>query len=177
MLYYLGQFLQQYWGPARLLTSYAVLITLAMYLGFILSYKLIPKFYNVLPHDRGREFTLKDNAEAAKGKPTGAGVVFISIFVILCFLFCPMNWTRASIIIITWLTMLTGYLDDRSTTSWGEYLKGALDLIISVATSFILYFSFKQISPDGIVRFWLPFLANEVAVNPIVYIVICIEKS
>ena len=83
MLFYLGQFLQQYWGPARLLTSYAVLITLAMYLGFILSYKLIPKFYNVLPHDRGREFTLKDNAEAAKGKPTGAGVVFISIFVII----------------------------------------------------------------------------------------------
>ena len=172
MLFYLGQFLQQYWGPARLLTSYAVLITLALYLGFILSYKLIPKFYNVLPHDRGREFTLKDNAEAAKGKPTGAGVVFISIFVILCFLICPMNWNRASIIIITWLTMLTGYLDDRSTTSWGEYLKGALDLIISVVTSFILYFSFKQISPDGIVRFWLPFLANEVAVNPIVYIVI-----
>ena len=28
MLYYLGQILQNYWGPARLLTSYAVLITL-----------------------------------------------------------------------------------------------------------------------------------------------------
>ena len=83
MLYYLGQFLQQYWGPARLLTSYAVLITLALYLGFILAYKLIPKFYDVLPHDRGREFTLKDNAEAAKGKPTGTGVVFISIFVVV----------------------------------------------------------------------------------------------
>ena len=41
MLYHLGQFLQQYWGPARLLTSYAVLITLALYLGFILAYKLI----------------------------------------------------------------------------------------------------------------------------------------
>ena len=83
MLFYLGQFLQNYWGPARLLTSYAVLITVALYLGFFLSVKLIPKFYNILPHDRGREFTLKDNAEAAKGKPTGAGVVFITIFVIL----------------------------------------------------------------------------------------------
>ena len=82
MLYYLGQYLQNYWGPARLLTSYAVLITVALYLGFYLSYTLIPKFYNVLPHDRGREFTIKENAEAAKGKPTGAGVVFISIFVI-----------------------------------------------------------------------------------------------
>lgn len=173
MLYYLGLYLQNYWGPARLLTSYAVLITLALYLGFILAYKLIPKFYNVLPQDRGREFTLKDNAEAAKGKPTGTGIVFISLFVIISFLICPMNWTRASIVILTWITMLTGFLDDRSTASWGEYLKGALDLIISVVTAFILYFSIKQISPDGIVHFWLPFFANEVAVNPVVYIVIC----
>lgn len=173
MLYYLGLYLQNYWGPARLLTSYAVLITLALYLGFILAYKLIPKFYNVLPQDRGREFTLKDNAEAAKGKPTGTGIVFISIFVVICFLICPMNWTRASIVLLTWITMLTGFLDDRSTASWGEYLKGALDLIISVVTAFILYFSIKQISPDGIVHFWLPFFANEVAVNPVVYIVIC----
>jgi phospho-N-acetylmuramoyl-pentapeptide-transferase len=84
-----------------------------------------------------------------------------------------MNWARASIVILTWITMLTGYLDDRSTTSWGEYLKGALDLVISVVTSFILYYAFKQLSPDGIVRFWLPFFANEIAVNPVVYIVIC----
>jgi hypothetical protein len=79
-----------------------------------------------------------------------------------------MNWTRASIVLLTWITMLTGYLDDRSVDSWGEYLKGALDLIISVVTAFILYFSFKQISPDGIVRFWLPFFANEIAVNELV---------
>ena len=78
MLFYLGQFWQQYWGPARLLSSYAVLITLALYTGFFLSLKIIPKFYDKLPHDRGREFTLKENAEAAKGKPTGAGSVFIT---------------------------------------------------------------------------------------------------
>ena len=173
MLFYLGQFLQQYWGPARLLSSYAVLITLALYTGFFLSLKIIPKFYDKLPHDRGREFTIKENAEAAKGKPTGAGSVFITIFVILCILFVPMSWTRASVIVLTWITMLTGYLDDRSTTSWGEYLKGALDLIISISTAFILYYGLKSASDDGIVRFWLPFIANEVAVHPVVYIIIC----
>ena len=173
MLYYLGSYLQNYWGPARLLTSYAVLITLALYLGFFLAYKLIPKFYNVLPHDRGREFTLKDNAEAAKGKPTGAGVVFITIFVIISFLICPMNWTRASIVLLTWITMLTGYLDDRSITSWGEYLKGALDLILSLAAAFVLYYGLKQSSPDGIVRFWLPFTPNLITVHPVVYIILC----
>lgn len=172
MLYYLGQYLQNFWGPARLLSSYAVLITLALYLGFFLAYKLIPKFYNWLPHDRGREFTLKENAEAAKGKPTGSGSIFITLFVILAFLICPMSWTRASIVILTWLTMITGFLDDRSTNSWGEYLKGALDLAISVITSFILYYGIKNLSPDGVVKFWLPFLSHEVIVNPIIYIVV-----
>lgn len=173
MLYYLGQYLQNYWGPARLLSSYAVLITVALYVGFFSAYKIIPKFYNWLPHDRGREFTIKENAEAAKGKPTGAGSVFITLFVAICFLICPMTWGRASILLLTWITMLTGFLDDRSTTSWGEYLKGALDLAISVITAFILYYTLKQASPDGVVKFWLPFLTNEVVVNPIVYVVIC----
>lgn len=173
MLFYLGQLLQNYWGPARLLTSYAVLITLALYLGFFITYKIIPKFYDRLPHDRGREFTLKENAEAAKGKPTGSGVVFITVFVILCFLLVPMSWTRGLLLILTWFTMLTGFLDDRSITSWGEYLKGALDLIISVAASLVLYFGLKSVSPDGVVYFWLPFVANLVAVNPVVYVIIC----
>ncbi len=173
MLFYLGQYLQNYWGPARLLTSYAVLITVALYLGFFAAYKIIPKFYDWLPHDRGREFTIKENAEAAKGKPTGAGSVFITLFAIICLLICPMTWSRSSILVLIWLTMLTGFLDDRSTTSWGEYLKGALDLAISVITAFILYYAAKEQSADGIVRFWLPFFANEVTVNPIVYIVIC----
>ena len=171
MIYYLGQYLQQFW--ARLLTSYAVLIAAALYIGYFSAYKLIPKFFNKLPHDRGREFTLTENAEAAKGKPTGAGVVFITIFVVISFLLVPMTWVRASIIGLTWLTMLTGYLDDRSVTSWGEYLKGALDLIISISASFILYYGVKNASADGIVRFWLPFTSNQIAVNPVVYIILC----
>ena len=63
----------EFFGPARLLRSYAVLITLALYAGFVITYFFLPKFYKYLPSDRGREFTL--NAEAAKGKPTGSGVV------------------------------------------------------------------------------------------------------
>ena len=173
MIYYLGQYLQQFWGPTRLLTSYAVLIAAALYSGYFLTYKLIPKFFNKLPHDRGREFTLTENAEAAKGKPTGAGIVFISLFVIISFLLTPMNWVRASILGLTWVTMLTGYLDDRSVTSWGEYLKGALDLIISISAAFILYYGVKNASADGIVRFWLPFTSNQIAVNPVAYIILC----
>ena len=91
MLYHLGNLLQSFWGPARLLQSYTVLIALALYSGFFLTFGLLPKFYAKLPHDRGREFTLTATAEAAKGKPTGAGVVFITLYALLCILFVPMD--------------------------------------------------------------------------------------
>ena len=138
MLFYLGELLQNKlnFGPGRLLQSYTVLIVIALYLAFLLAVKLVPKFYDKLPHDRGREFT--EHAADAKGKPTGAGVVFITIFAIICILVVPLTPLQGSIICLTWLSMLTGYLDDRSTKSWGEYLKGALDLIICLAASFCI---------------------------------------
>ena len=76
MIYYLGGMLKGIWGPARLLQSYAVLIGLALYTGFILTRIHLPKLYRFLPCDRGREFTL--TKEAAKGKPTGSGYFAIS---------------------------------------------------------------------------------------------------
>ena len=79
MLYTLGGFLTQFFGPARLLQSYTVLIVLALYTGFLIVRYGLPHFYKFMPHDRGREFTV--NAEAAKGKPTGVGSFFITTFV------------------------------------------------------------------------------------------------
>ena len=78
MIYQLASLLD-FFGPARLLQSYTVLMGLALFSGFIITYIVLPKTYAKLPHDRGREFTA--TAEAAKGKPTGSGVVFITIFV------------------------------------------------------------------------------------------------
>ncbi len=170
MLFYLGGYLQNYFGPARLFQSYTVLIALALYSGYLLTYLLLPKFYDLLPHDRGREFTL--TAEAAKGKPTGAGVVFITIFALLCIVFIPMNLVHGGILLLTWLTMLTGYLDDRSVSSWGEYRKALLDLIISVSASLLLYWCAKNASADGTVCYWLPFVSRPIAVHPAVYVLV-----
>lgn len=174
MLYHLGNLIQQFWGPARLLQSYTVLIALALYSGFFLTYSLLPKFYNKLPHDRGREFTLTATAEAAKGKPTGAGVVFISIYVLICLLFVPMGILQGGILFLVWATMLTGFLDDRSLTSWGEYLKGFLDLVISVLTALLIYFYVSKQNADGNVHFWFPFITKPVNVHPVVFIIVSI---
>ena len=170
MLYYFGSLFVESFGPARLLQSYTVLIGLSLFVGFTLSYFFLPKFFKFLPSDRGREFTL--TAEAAKGKPTGGGVVFISIFVITVFIFVPLDLLQISILILTWLTMLTGFLDDRAITSWGEYRKGALDLIICVAASFVLYFLNDRVQQGQSMQFWLPFVTKPVTIAPWLFITI-----
>ncbi len=170
MLYYIGSLFVNSFGPARLLQSYAVLIGLSLFVGFALCYFILPKCFKFLPSDRGREFTL--TAEAAKGKPTGGGIVFISIFVVTVLLFVPLDSLQISILILTWLTMLTGFLDDRSITSWGEYLKGALDLVICVAASFVLYYFNQRVVDGQQIQFWLPFISEPVTVAPWLFIVI-----
>jgi phospho-N-acetylmuramoyl-pentapeptide-transferase len=166
MLYYLATALQPIFGPFRLLQSYTVLIAIALYAGFLLTVRLLPHTYRFLPKDRGREFTV--NAEAAMGKPTGAGSVFITLFALLSFLVVPLDPTMLAIVALTWLVMLTGYLDDRSTLSWGEYLKGALDLALSLVASLaILYLFFR-----GNVTFWLPFTSAQIVVHPAIFLAV-----
>lgn len=170
MLFHLASFLTTYFGPARLLKSYAVLITLALYLGFFMSYFLLPKLYIKLPRDRGREFT--PGAEAAKGKPTSGGIVFITIFVFIAFLFVPLTSLQIAIVLLTWLTMLTGYLDDKSSVSWGEYRKALLDLFICLAAAFVLYYLNPKVLNGEAIYFWLPFFTQAFAIPEWLFIIL-----
>ncbi len=163
MLYSVARLLSVYFGPMRLLNSYAVLISLGLFLGFLLTIFLLPKFYSKLPKDRGREFTI--NPEAAVGKPTGAGIVFISIFIITVFLLIIPNTLQILIMALSFAVMLTGYLDDRAINSWGEYLKGSLDLILSAVSALVIFYYFF----DGQVVFWLPFTRSVVNVHPAIF--------
>lgn len=177
MLYHLASVLTAHFGPARLLQSYSVLILFALYGGFIVTFRFLPRFYSWLPHDRGREFTL--TAEAAKGKPTGAGSVFISFFVIATLFFIPLDAVQAGILALTWLTMLTGFLDDRSLTSWGEYRKALLDLALSVGAAVLLAYAGTNDSGNtsflsGTVHFWVPFTAKGLNVPVCVFIAIAV---
>ncbi len=170
MLFYLGGLLKNIFGPARLLQSNAILIILSLYTGALVTEKLLPKFYKHLPSDRGRDFTL--SKEVSKGKPTGAGVVFITIFVLLSILFAPLDILQAGILVLTWLMMLTGFLDDRSQKGWGELIKGLLDLVISLAaTVLLLYYLPKHTGSDGII-FWLPFTSYTLHIPGWLYICI-----
>ena len=168
MLYHIAELIGPYFGPMRLLQSYAVLISLGLFLGFLITVLLLPKFYSKLPKDRGREFTV--NPEAAVGKPTGGGVVFISIFVLCVFLLITPTVTQSLVLVITFAVMLTGFLDDRSEKSWGEYLKGGLDFVLSAVTALVIFYIYFE----GTVSFWLPFTSNLVEVHPIVFFAVSI---
>lgn len=168
MLYQLSGLFASVFGPLRLLQSYTVLISIGLLLGFLLTVFLLPKFYARLPKDRGREFTV--NPEAAVGKPTGAGIVFISIFIVCVFLLIKPDITQILILILTFAVMMTGFLDDRAVKSWGEYLKGALDLILAVIAGAVIFY----INFDGKVSFWLPFISSPIAIPPAVFFIVSV---
>ena len=168
MLFYLSGLCSSVFGPMRLLQSYMVLLSIALYLGFFLALLLLPRFYAALPKDRGREFSIAP--EAAKGKPTGSGIVFITIFVGMIFLLIIPSITQISILLLTWLVMLTGYLDDRSVHSWGEYRKGLLDLILSIITSAVLFHFYFH----STVSYWLPFTSKIFSVPPAVFFIVAV---
>lgn len=166
MLYYISEQFAHLYGPLRLLQSYTVLIGTALFSGFFVTLFFMPKFYSVLPKDRGREFTV--NPEAAVGKPTSAGFIFISFFCLMVFIFIRPSLTQILILFLTWCVMLTGYLDDRSQKPWGEYLKGGLDFFLSLCTALILFFVYFK----GGINYWLPITSKIISVHPAVFFVI-----
>jgi phospho-N-acetylmuramoyl-pentapeptide-transferase len=148
MLYWLASEFGEAWGPLRLLTSHLVLGGLSFFLCSFLVWTLLPKIAaKVCPRDRGRAHAVE--AGKAQGKPTGTGMVFIPVFIGIQLLFLPLSFEVLGLLFLTLLASVFGFLDDRASTAWGEYLKGALDLFIALAATWM-------ISKGGNVEIWLP---------------------
>ena len=82
--------------------------------------------------------------------------------------------TQVSVLFLTWIMMLTGYLDDRSEKGWGEYIKAFLDFVVCAVTAFLLAFYLSKVSEDGSLSFWLPFVKGAVKIPYWLYITITI---
>ena len=148
MLYWLGELLAHYFGPFRLLTSHLFLGGLSVVLCWALTFALLPKLMGKLPRDRGRAHAVQ--GAAAQGKPTGAGVIFMTIFTLVEGLVLPPSPQAFAILGLSFLAMLSGWLDDKSLHSWGEYKKGLIDLLLAFAATAVL-------SELQDVDMWLPF--------------------
>ncbi len=95
----------------------------------------------VLPTDHGRAFAVE--GVKSKGKPTGAGFLFITVFALVSFLFVPFRWENTFYYLLIEAAMLAGYLDDGAKKPWSEYKKAIIDLLISFFTA-LTYSSFAN---------------------------------
>ncbi len=112
---------------------------------------LLALFKDKLPRDQGREFAF--NGKLSAGKVRGAGIIFVCAFIIVSMVTVCIPAETVAIkenleyyfyLILIFLGMLSGYLDDKAETPWGEYKKGAIDLVISALTAA----NFVYFNPD-----------------------------
>lgn len=148
MLYWLGENLQDWFGPFRIFRSYLFLLGTGLIVGNILSFVILLRMCGVLPKDRGKDFAV--SGEINKGKPTGAGILMIIVFAFVSILVSPHKFEVYFVILSTLTMSILGYLDDKSEVPWGEYRKGALDAIICLFTAIVLYYFIGH-------NWWLPF--------------------
>lgn len=101
----------------------------------------LTKLGNCLPKDAGREFA--HDGKLSAGKPRGAGIIFILVFVAAALFFSPIDRETVIYLVLVSAEMLTGYMDDASEHPWGEYKKGLLDLIIAAVLA-ITFLNFNS---------------------------------
>ncbi len=97
------------------------------------------KLAQFLPKDAGREYA--HDGKLSAGKPRGAGIIFILVFAVTALLFVPVKAETVIYLILTVISMITGFLDDASEKPWGGLKKGFLDLCVAVlvAGTFLKY--------------------------------------
>lgn len=143
--------------------------------------KFLPGEKIILGHDRGRKYA--QGSEVNIGKPTGVGFYFILVFLlvssIFCFLISPVTSDKGffeSGNVVTGLgfgllavlaEMVTGWLDDRSKNAWNEYIKGALDFVVSLIAGFIVVHFFGT-------RVYLAITGTYFDIHPVLFYILAV---
>ncbi len=121
-----------------------------------------------LPTDQGRAFAV--NGQKSKGKPRGAGLIFVLTFILNVLIFVPFSVEYTIYLVLIALAMITGYLDDASEKPWGELKKGILDFVIALALAVTyLYFNDNEI--------FIPFTQTKIAIPVVLYGVLIVILS
>lgn len=136
---------------------------ISLLVAFLLTAFAMHILQEKLPHDLGRAFAI--NGQLSKGKPRGAGIIFVSTFIIASLVFVPVEKEYVIYCILLFASMLTGYLDDRSNNPWGELKKGLCDFVIALMT----VITFVNFNPDFIGFYWF---GSFVTIPKLVYIIL-----
>ena len=107
--------------------------------GFLATFVGLKCFMDKLPADEGRDFAV--DGKLSRGKPRGAGIVFIIVFAIGALLFSKIDIESVLYVVFVVAEMITGYLDDASDVSWGRMIKGVLDLVVAlgIAITYVVF--------------------------------------
>ena len=123
-----------------------VVYTITAGAGFLITLLLLIKPFSFLPKDGGKRVETPDGKiivinDKSSGKVTGVGLIFVIVFLLMSVLFLPLNAELLIYVGLMFLMMLTGYLDDASSTPWGELVKGLMDLALSIGAvvTFLCY--------------------------------------
>ncbi len=111
-----------------------VMMGLGAVVAFLLTAFGLFSFKNELPADEGRAFAVE--GKLSKGKPRGAGLIFILAFTIAVLLFAPFKPEYLIYTGLIAIEMLTGFLDDAAKKPWGPVKKGLLDLLVALIISY-----------------------------------------
>ena len=132
-------------------------------LAFLITCILLKVLQNILPRDGGRAYAV--NGGLSQGKPRGAGLVFILVFVVATLLFVPITRELIIYLLMIIAAMMSGYLDDSSKAPWGEYKKGFIDLVIALVCA-VTYVNFNGST--------LTFLTtgSSIELNPVLYVLL-----
>lgn len=123
---------------------------ISMALGFLFtfltSFFLINKFMDKLPADEGRAFAVE--GALSRGKPRGAGFIFILCFITSVLLFSSVFKMALGYMVeiliyllLIFAEMITGFLDDKAEKPWSRLKKGMLDLFVSIALAITYIYS------------------------------------
>ena len=142
------------------------------FIAFLVTFIALKRLAFILPSDHGRAYAVEGGH--SKGKPTGAGLLFITVFSIVSFLFIPLRWDYIIYFVLIEAAMMAGYLDDGAKKPWSEYKKGLLDLLISVLTALTYsYFSNREVIFPVLSRtFTLPFAVSVILGTVLVWVAI-----
>jgi len=165
VFYWIGRHFHESFGPLRLLTSNFFLAGFGTAMAAYVTWFFLPRFWSWLPIDRGRAHAV--NAAQSVGKPMGAGIIFIPIFVIVSLLVVPAEPRTLESLVCILMAMVVGFADDRSKASgeggWHEYKLGIFDLAISITAAVVLCrFEATEI--------WLPIVKARIWIPAVVYI-------
>ncbi|HEY1709992.1 MAG TPA: hypothetical protein VGG10_17105 [Rhizomicrobium sp.] len=147
MLSWLVSVLGHLWGPLRLLGSFFFLAGVGYGTAALATWVLLPRLWDRLPRDRGRAHAV--DAEQSVGKPLSAGLIFVSVFVVVSIIFVPFDARAIRTLPLIVAAMLVGFIDDRTPGGLSEYRLAMLDFAIALGAAAVIL-------GWGVSTIWLP---------------------